>query len=148
MQQASGVLHIRPSDLEFGGQFQASLSESASNIFVQEVKAGTADESRMSWNFRSPSQNLLCSPHMTATFQVKLKCPYKLSKADQIGPLLGCYDANDPTAAVHAGNGTGPFGLSNIGAEVHGAATSGLRQGYRYRPMLAFSEGNAFHECL
>ena len=42
----SGMLHIRPSDLEFGGQFQAALSESASNIFVQEVKADTYDQYR------------------------------------------------------------------------------------------------------
>ncbi len=38
------MLHIRPSDLEFGGQFQASISESESNIFVQEVETDTADQ--------------------------------------------------------------------------------------------------------
>ena len=137
----SGMLHIRPSDLEFGGQFQASLSESASNIFVQEVKAGTYDEYRMSWNFRSPSQNLLCSPHLTATFRVQLKCPYKLSRADAIGPLLGVYDAQQ--AAEAGPTHPGAPAASNVGAIAMGNAAFG-GAGYRYSPLLAFSEGNAF----
>ena len=140
-----GVLHIRPAELEFGGEFRPSVSESASNIFVQEIKAQTYDERRMSWNFRSPSQNLLCSPHMTATFRCKVRCPYRLSKSDQVGPLLGAYDST-AAGALYADSslGTAPIALVDHGDEKAPDAIDGLRNGYKYRPMLAFSEGNAF----
>ena len=138
MQQGTGgVIKIRPAELELGVPgFQPTVMSSAANIFQQEVLAQSYNKDRISWNFRSPSSNLLCSPLLIGVMRLKLTCPYKLSKAQQIGPLLGVYDTNvslvAPTAATTVAT---EQVLANAGVAVRG--------GYGYRPLLCFSSGNA-----
>ena len=94
-QGTASVIKVRPAQLELAQPaFQPQVVASASNIFVQKVLAQEYSKDRISWNMRSPSQNLLCSPLLFGVMRVKLTCPYKLARSQQIGPLLGVYDTN------------------------------------------------------
>lgn len=133
MEQGS-VIKIRPASMELGvPSFRPTIRSSPSNIFVQEVLAQTYSTERMVYNFRSPGQHLLCSPLMFGIFRIKITCPYKLNKASQIGPLVGVYDTN--TAAL---------GQATSDAKPLAIAAGGFhsREGYGYRPLFAFGEGN------
>ena len=94
-QQTANVIKIRPAEMELAQpSFQPSVQSCPSNVYIQEVQAQSYSADRMSWSFRSPSANLLCSPLVEGVFRVIVKTPYKLSKADGIGPLLGAFDNN------------------------------------------------------
>jgi len=137
MEAATGsVIKIRPAQMELAvPAFQPSVVSSPANVFIQEVAAQTYSESRMVWNFRSPSANLLCSPLMHCVFRIKLQCPYKLNKGSQIGPLLGVYD----TGVVNDGD---PTVESTPMGDVPNNGVTRIK-GYGYRPLFAFSSGNA-----
>ena len=123
----SQVISIRPAEQEVGQpQFQPSVITSPANIYIQEVKAQTADEHRMSFAWRSPSSGLVASPLAYIRFAVKVTSTcHKLSASDMIGTLVGAQDNN-------------PIGVATTGME--GGA---LRAGVKYRPLLCFGEGNA-----
>jgi len=131
--QQGSVIKIRPATMELAvPSFQPTVVSSPANMFIQSVRAQSYSENRMVFNFRSPSANLLCSPLLYVVFKIKIQCPYKLNKASQIGPLLGSYDTNTTNGEATAGPGT-----------VYHQGTNNQRKGYGYRPMFAFSGGNA-----
>ena len=131
MEQSTGsVVKIRPAQLELAvPSFQPTVVSSASNIFQQEVLAQSYSQERISWNLRSPSSQLLCSPLLFGVMRIKLTCPYKLCKSQQIGPLLGYYDTEVDYAA-------------SAPAAPAAALDMTARGGYGYRPMFCFSSGN------
>ena len=61
MEQAS-VVTIRSAEQEMAPTFQPSVTSSPANVFIQEVSATSHSEHRMSWQWRSPSSGLVCSP--------------------------------------------------------------------------------------
>ena len=135
MEQGVGsVIKVRPAYLELAQpSFSPQVVSSPANIFVQETLAQSYDQNRISWNFRSPSANLLCSPLIYGVMRIQIECPYKLCKSQQIGPLLGVYDTNvviEDTADA----------TPNV---ITAAGAVSTRGGYGYRPMLCFSSGNA-----
>ena len=135
MEAAQGsVIKIRPAEMEFAPSFQPTVVSSPANVFIQEVQAQTWTENRMVWNWRSPSSHLLCSPLIHCVFRIKIKCPYKLNRGSQIGPLLGVYDTNTALGEATA-ESTVMGNVPNGGFE--------RIKGYGYRPMFSFSGGNA-----
>ena len=129
------MIKVRPAYLELAQpSFSPQVVSSPANIFVQETLAQSYDQHRISWNFRSPSANLLCSPLLYGVMRLKIKCPYALKKSQQIGPLLGVYDTNVAVGAT--------TDSTVVGTPANGAAPT-TRGGYGYRPMLCFSSGNA-----
>ena len=131
MEQGTGsVIKVRPAQLELAQpSFQPQVVSSAANIFQQEVLAQSYDKNRIAWQWRSPSANLLCSPLIYGVMRLKLTCPYKLTKGQQIGPLLGVYDTGITVADTE--------NVRNI------VLNQSARGGYGFRPMFAFSAGNA-----
>ena len=69
---------------------------------------------------------------------MKLKCPYKLNKASQIGPLLGVYDTG---VVQNAAIAEATSVAAGVAAQADGALR--VRGAYGYRPLFAFSSGNA-----
>ena len=139
MQQATGsVIKVRPAYMELAQpSFVPQVVSSPANIFVQEVLAQSYTKDRITWNFRSPSANLLCSPLIFGTMRLKLTTPYKLCKSQQIGPLIGSYDTN-----VALGQATADASVfTGVQGEFH------VRGGYGYRPMFCFSSGNSVMNC-
>lgn len=132
MEQSTGsVIKVRPAFLEIAQpSFVPQVVSSPANIFQQEVLAQSYTKDRITWQFRSPSANLLCSPMIFGVMRIKISTPYKLSKSQQIGPLLGVYDTG--TAALAATLNARDIALSQK-----------PRVGYGFRPMFAFSSGNA-----
>ena len=135
MDQAGSVIKIQPAELTLARPaFQPTVISSPANVFHQEVRASNFSAERFSWNWRSPSANLLCSPLIHGVFRIKLKCPYNLSKSQQIGPLLGVYDCQISTDGDTEAVGR-PFAGSGDEQPLKGQ--------YGYRPLLSFSSGNA-----
>ena len=132
MQQQGSVIKVRPASMELAQpSFVPQVVSSPANIFQTEVLAQSYSKDRIAWNLRSPAAHLLCSPTLIGVMRVKLTCPYKLTKSQQVGPLLGVYDTNVVYAASAQANGV---------VDVTGAHRAG---GYGFRPMLSFSAGNA-----
>ena len=140
MQQAQPrVTKIRAPWMEIARPgFQPTIYEAPVNIFKQRVNAQSFNENRISWSFRSPSTNLLCSPLLLAKFWLRIECPYKLSKHEQVGPLLGVYDPSKT-------DGDAP--LSAV-ADQAAAKVASRQNGYGYRPLLSFSSGNSVMNCV
>ena len=133
MTDTNQVVSIRPALLEVAQPtFVPSVTSSPANVYYQSVAAQTADARRMSWVFRSPSGGLILSPLAYAKFGIKVTAPYKMSRANMVGTLLGAID--DQVAADG----------QTSGATVHATGTlaANVRVGYGYRPLLLFGEGN------
>ena len=130
--QTANVIKIRPAEMELAQpQFQPAVQSAPANVYIQQVDAQSYSADRMSWNFRSPSSNLLCSPLVEGVFRVKITTPYRLDKCQQIGPLLGAYTNNAASGAAAIcpamGAAGGAFDLVN---------------GYGYRQLMSFGSGN------
>ena len=138
-QQTANVIKIRPAEMELAQpSFQPSVQSAPANVYIQEVQAQSYSQDRMSWSFRSPSANLLCSPLVEGVFRVIVKTPYKLSKADGIGPLIGAFDNNRV-----AGARISP-GLGIAGGARELALLAVPERGYGYRQLMSFGSGNVF----
>ena len=136
-QQGANVIKIRPASMEIAvPSFTPTVVSSPANIFVTDVQAQSYSADRISWTFRSPSSSLLASPLAYGVFRVKVTAPYKLNRADQIGPLIGQFDCQAALggASVDA-NTINPAGLISA------------RSGYGYRPLLCFGEGNTVSQA-
>ena len=89
MQGPAPIPVFRPSKLTDGPEFQGSLVESPANIFYQTVKASRATLSRIQFQWRSVSDNLLVSPIVRLRFKLKITCPIiwnQISAAQSAGP--------------------------------------------------------------
>ena len=75
MQAPAPIPVFRPSYLTDGVEFQGSLTESPANVFYQRVNASIASLSRMQFQWRSVSDQLLVSPVMMLRFHIKVQCP-------------------------------------------------------------------------
>ena len=75
MQAPAPIPVFRPSYLTDGVEFQGSLTESPANVFYQRVNASIASLSRMQFQWRSVSDQLLVSPVIMLRFKIKVQCP-------------------------------------------------------------------------
>ena len=75
MQAPAPIPVFRPSYLTDGVEFQGSLTESPANVFYQRVNASIASLSRMQFQWRSVSDQLLVSPVLMLRFKIKVQCP-------------------------------------------------------------------------
>ena len=137
--EQSGVLKIRPAEMELAQpSFQASVQSTPANIFIQKVMAQSYTKDRMSWQWRSPSSGLLCSPLIHGVFRVDIQTPFSLNKSSQVGPLLGFYDTN----VVHGADTTVPTATEIVHNDFS------ARKGYGYRPLIGFGSGNAVQNAI
>ena len=133
---AGNVIKVRSAEMELGvPAFTPSVASAPANVFIQDVAAQSFSADRMSWSFRSPAANLLLSPLAYGVFQIKVRAPYRLNKADQIGPLIGAFNASANAAGMA---GQQP---NDVGA-LDAATIVPLEVGVGYRPLLCFGEGN------
>ena len=125
---AARVTSIRPRAQELAvPSFIPSVTSVPSNVYVSEIQAGSHDERSITWSWRSPSSGLLMSPLAHGVFHIKVTAPYKLSREDMVGTLLGSFDTQ------HAIGGRG-VAADDVAATI--------RKGYGYRPLLMFGSGN------
>ena len=73
MQAPAPIPVFRPSYLTDGVEFQGSLTESPANVFYQRVNASIASLSRMQFQWRSVSDQLLVSPVMMLRFKLEVQ---------------------------------------------------------------------------
>ena len=73
--EAPGIPVFRPSYLTDGVEFQPDLTESPANVFYQTVNASVASLTRMQFQWRSVSDQLLVSPVMMLRFKLKIQSP-------------------------------------------------------------------------
>ena len=93
MEQSPQVISVRPAEQEIGPSFQASVTTSPANVYLQEVTAQTADENRFSFQWRSPSSGLICSPLAYIRYRIKVKSTTGRLTKDQItGVMFGASD--------------------------------------------------------
>ena len=125
------VISIRSAEMEVGvPAFQPSVESTPSNVYVQEVKAQTGDENRISWVWRSPSSGLVCSPLAFGRFRLKIKSTaHKLSETELVGVLVGAMSTIGKDAV-------------NAYQATTGMSAGALREGQKYRSLLCFGEGN------
>ena len=128
MEQTANVVKIRPAEMELAQpSFQPSVQSCPSNLYIQEIQAQSYSADRFSFSWRSPSQNLLCSPYVEGVFQVQIKTPYALSKNQGIGCLVGSF--SDDTKHVA------------LGADANDAYTTA--RGVGYRQLMCLGSSNA-----
>ena len=135
------IINVRSAEMEIQPLFRPSVQSSPANVYIQEVKAQTADESRMSWVWRSPSASLICSPLAYVTFQLKItSTTQQLTKADIVGALRGSVDQLERGVACPAATvaTSAPFQIAD---DVY-AAGEGCRSG------IVFGEGNCCQNAL
>ena len=91
------VVSIRPANQEVAQPgFVPSVTSSPANIYRQSIEAQSHDERRFSFVWRSPSANLVLSPLAMGRFQITVKAPMRMSRANLIGTLLGAVDRTIP----------------------------------------------------
>ena len=130
MQGPAPIPVFRPSKLTDGPEFQGSLVESPANIFYQTVKASRATLSRIQFQWRSVSDNLLVSPSVRLRFKLKISCPILWTQI---------------TAALSLQGRVG-FAAAGITQTLQLAGGNGAIAGAP-SPCIVFADGDAFTNC-
>ena len=130
MQGPAPIPVFRPSKLTDGPEFQGSLVESPANIFYQTVKASRATLSRIQFQWRSVSDNLLVSPIVRLRFKLKISCPILWTQI---------------TAALSLQGRVG-FAAAGITQTLQLAGGNGAIAGAP-SPCIVFADGDAFTNC-
>ena len=86
------VITIRPAELEVAPTFQGSLHETPVNVYRMKVDAQSADSRRMSFGWRAPGNNLLCSPQAYLEFDLVCQVPYTYTEPEAVSSLYGMVD--------------------------------------------------------
>ena len=134
--EPQGVPVFRPPYLADGPEFQGSLIESPSNIFYQKVNASRATLSRMQFQWRSVSDNLLLSPIAVLRFQLKITCP-------QLWTQLLAYVGVDGIASF----GANAANLASTYTADDGDDNLEAAGFQKIAPQIAFADGDAFLSC-
>jgi len=139
--EPQGVPVFRPPYLADGPEFQGSLIESPANIFYQKVNASRATESRMQFQWRSVSDNLLLSPIAILRFQLKITCP-------QLWTQLLAYVGVDGVAqGEHNAANLAAYYAGAAGAAGGAAQNCSAARNQKIAPQIAFADGDAFLSC-
>ena len=157
------MITIRPAELEVAPTFQGSVHECPVNVYRMKIQAQSADSRRFSFTWRSPGNNLICSPQGFVEFDLICHLPYNFTEAEALSAICGHVDrsgtnpelfesqANYPSARSMGNPYRGSFGLGvqdpNINLQSTGTEENvpGCRG---YRAGLAFGEGDAVGSCI
>ena len=161
------VVTIRPAELEIAPTFQGSVHECPTNVYRMKIQAQSADARRFSFAWRSPGNNLICSPQGFVEFSLNCHIPYNFTESEALGAIGGHVDRSYGIAAdaIHATemtarlatqtgdviaiDGARSFGRPGLGAVPVGLAVNNRIDileapgGRGYRAGLAFGEGDA-----
>ena len=158
------VVTIRPAELEVAPTFQGSLHETPVNIYRMKVDAQSADSRRMSFGWRAPGNNLLCSPQAYLEFELDCQIPYVYTEPEAVSAFYGNIDRQ---GGFNLG-GVDEFGLDDrndfqgrsISARPNlvqvpretaagdALAANELPGGRGYRAGICFGEGDAIGNCI
>ena len=155
------MITIRPAELEVAPTFQGSVHECPVNVYRMKIQAQSADSRRFSFAWRSPGNNLICSPQGFIEFDLNCHVPYNFTEAEALSAICGHVDRSADSeladgSAELQGNlkHTRSFGARNVGhiADNYGNTNLSKSQhvpGCRgYRAGLAFGEGDAVGSCI
>ena len=152
------MITIRPAELEVAPTFQGSVHECPVNVYRMKIQAQSADSRRFSFTWRSPGNNLICSPQGFIEFDLVCHLPYNFTEAEALSSICGHVDRSgtEPPELYEMGaNETNvrSYGNPYIGGYAAGPPgniqedTEGIERfvpGSRgYRAGLAFGEGDA-----
>ena len=165
------VVTIRPAELEVAPTFQGSLHETPVNIYRMKVDAQSADARRMSFGWRAPGNNLLCSPQAYLEFELDCQIPYTYTEPEAVSAFYGNIDRQGGFVAP-AGIGVAAMGTFADDAHINDfrakaiqanpnrtfvprATAAGnvinineLPGGRGYRAGICFGEGDAIGNCI
>ena len=155
------MITIRPAELEVAPTFQGSVHECPVNVYRMKIQAQSADSRRFSFAWRSPGNNLICSPQGFIEFDLNCHVPYNFTEAEALSAICGHVDRSADTAiangaAERSGNlpNTRSFGARNIGSVEANYGNTRLLKAQQipgsrgYRAGLAFGEGDAVGSCI
>ena len=155
------MITIRPAELEVAPTFQGSVHECPVNVYRMKIQAQSADSRRFSFAWRSPGNNLICSPQGFIEFDLNCHVPYNFTEAEALSAICGHVDRSADTAiangaAERSGNlpNTRSFGARNIGSVEANYGNTRLDKAQQipgsrgYRAGLAFGEGDAVGSCI
>ena len=157
------MITIRPAELEVAPTFQGSVHECPVNVYRMKIQAQSADSRRFSFTWRSPGNNLICSPQGFIEFDLVCHLPYNFTEAEALSAICGHVDRSGteaPELYEMGANETNvrSYGNPYIGGYAAGPPgniqedTEGIERfvpGSRgYRAGLAFGEGDAVGSCI
>ena len=152
------VITIRPAELEIAPTFQGSLHETPVNVYRMKVDAQSSDERRMSFGWRAPGNNLLCSPQAYIEFDLNCQIPYTYTEPEAVSALYGMVDRSGGAAlekdAANNGGDTKIIGASNMTAAPADFSKDKVWKptetpaGRGYRGGICFGEGDAIGNCI
>ena len=155
------MITIRPAELEVAPTFQGSVHECPVNVYRMKIQAQSADSRRFSFAWRSPGNNLICSPQGFIEFDLNCHVPYNFTEAEALSAICGHVDRSADSeladgSAELQGNlkHTRSFGARNVGHIADNYGNTNLSKskhvpGCRgYRAGLAFGEGDAVGSCI
>ena len=156
------MITIRPAELEVAPTFQGSVHECPVNVYRMKIQAQSADSRRFSFAWRSPGNNLICSPQGFIEFDLNCHIPYNYTEAEALSSICGHVDRSSGGAgqsdkeleANYAGGRS--MGSRSLGAVVAGQNNYAADRinylkvpGSRgYRAGMAFGEGDAVGSCI
>ena len=153
------MVTIRPAELEIAPTFQGSVHECPVNVYRMKIAAQSADSRRFSFAWRSPGNNLICSPQGFIEFDLVCHIPYNFTEAEAMSAICGHVDRSSgdggATSAQEVGvidgmrSGGNPD-LSSIAVNAGAAARTvdEMPGSTGYRAGLAFGEGDAVGNCI
>ena len=165
------MVTIRPAELEIAPTFQGSVHECPVNVYRMKIAAQSADARRFSFAWRSPGNNLICSPQGFIEFDLICHIPYNFTEAEALSAICGHvdrssgeeYGANNVAPALSTREASANIaGIRSFGAGGVGHIDAGATEwantvadnyakvpGSRgYRAGLAFGEGDAVGNCI
>ena len=152
------MITIRPAELEVAPTFQGSVHECPVNVYRMKIQAQSADARRFSFAWRSPGNNLICSPQGFVEFDLACHIPYNFTESEALSALCGHVDRSSKVSTLEektSEDGIRSFGYNYLGhaARANLAANVEDRKqqipGSRgYRAGLAFGEGDAVGSCI
>ena len=152
------MITIRPAELEVAPTFQGSVHECPVNVYRMKIQAQSADARRFSFAWRSPGNNLICSPQGFVEFDLACHIPYNFTESEALSAICGHVDRSSKVSTLEektSEDGIRSFGYNYLGhaARANLAANVEDRKqqipGSRgYRAGLAFGEGDAVGSCI
>ena len=158
------MITIRPAELEVAPTFQGSVHECPVNVYRMKIQAQSADARRFSFAWRSPGNNLICSPQGFVEFDLVCHIPYNFTEEEALSALCGHVDRSssedlseaEEKAAIegmrsfgsrYVGNAPIADPIPDLGADVSTVKTH-VPGSRGYRAGLAFGEGDAVGSCI
>ena len=152
------MITIRPAELEVAPTFQGSVHECPVNVYRMKIQAQSADARGFSFAWRSPGNNLICSPQGFVEFDLACHIPYNFTESEALSAICGHVDRSSVVSTLEektSEDGIRSFGYNYLGHAARANLVAGVENrkkqipGSRgYRAGLAFGEGDAVGSCI